>query len=91
MLAQIALACAFNATEGFDLSPGAEFAQTLVRNHSDSVLTFIAALTFSRLRLPSPLGSHLVWIARCLIASKVAPAQQAKEQCHQRNHKQDMD
>jgi len=25
MLAQIALACAFNATEGFDLSPGAEF------------------------------------------------------------------
>ena len=25
MLAQIALASAFNATEGFDLSPGAEF------------------------------------------------------------------
>ena len=59
MLVQIAVASVFNATEGFDSNPGAEFAQTLVRNRSNSVLKFIAALTFFRVRLPSPLRNHL--------------------------------
>jgi hypothetical protein len=49
---------------------GAQFAQTVVRNRSKTALKFIAALTCSKFRLPSPLGNQLASLRRstqCLV------------------------